>query len=101
MRICLECVPMHPVFDKDIHDICVIAGSMAQPEVRLSTQDLQLFQQSVAKALSENPHFKELMNMRIAEATATKSELDQASKYAKSGTNLALCIPAPALPYLM
>ena len=79
----------------------MIAGSIAQPGARLSTQDLQFFQQCVAKALSERPHFKELMNRHISERTVTKSELAQASKDAKSDTDSMLCIPAPALPHLM
>lgn len=79
---------MHPVFDKNIHDICVVAGGMSQPEVRLSTQDLHLFQQCLEKALSEHPHFKELMNRHLPQGTVTKSELAPASKHAQSGTIL-------------
>lgn len=89
------------MFDRYIRDTCVISGSMAQPEVCFSTQDLQLIRQCVVAAFSEHPYFKELTNRHIPKGTATKSELAQASKYAKSGIVVNLSIPAPAMPCLM
>ncbi len=68
--------------------VCVFAGSVAQPDIGFSTQDLQRIQQAVAANLSVHPYFVDLVNRHIPEGTATKSELDQVRKYTKQGSVL-------------
>lgn len=66
-----------------------------QPDIGVSTQDLELFQQAVAAHLEVHPCFVDLVNRSLPEGTATKSELAQVCKHVDTlhAKRLQGCIP--------
>lgn len=68
--------------------VCLSAGNAAQPDIGLSTQDLQRMAQVVAANLSVHSYFVDITNRCIPDGTATKSELAQVCKYTEQGNVL-------------